>query len=57
MSPRTGRPTENPKTKPIHVRLDNETQEILDKYCKQEDIARAEGIRRGIKKLKSDIKE
>lgn len=53
-----GRPfAKNPKSNPIHVRLDDETQEILDKYCKQEDIARTEGIRRGIKKLRSEIKE
>ena len=57
MSPRTGRPkTENPKSNPIHVRLDNESKEILDKYCSQEKITRTEGIRRGIYKLKSEIK-
>lgn len=58
MSPRTGRPKiENPKSNPIHVRLDNESAEILTKYCEQEQIAKTEGIRRGIQKLKSDIKE
>lgn len=57
MSPRTGRPTDNPKSSPIHVRLDAETDAILKKYCRQESITRAEGIRRGIQKLRSDIKE
>lgn len=58
MSPRTGRPKiENPKSNPIHVRLDLETKEILDSYCKQENIAKTEGIRRGIQKLRSEIKE
>lgn len=57
MSPRTGRPTDNPKSNPIHVRLDAETEEILKKYCNQEGLTRAEGIRKGIKKLRSDIKE
>lgn len=58
MSPRTGRPkSENPKSNPIHVRLDNETKEILEDYCKQEEIAKTEGIRRGIHKLRSDIKK
>lgn len=52
MSPRTGRPPiENPKSNPIHVRLDNETLKILDEYCKKENIARTEGIRRGIHRL------
>ncbi len=58
MSPRTGRPkSENPKSNPIHVRLDDETQEILEKYCNQGNIAKTEGIRRGIHRLKSEIKK
>lgn len=58
MSPRTGRPKiDNPKSNPIHVRLDNESTEILAQYCEQEKIAKTEGIRRGIQKLKSDIKK
>lgn len=50
-----GRPTDNPKSKPIHVRLDADSERILDAYCEQEEIARAEGIRRGIKKLEDDL--
>lgn len=58
MSPRTGRPkSDNPKSNPIHVRLDDETKEILENYCKQEEIAKTEGIRRGIHRLKPDIKK
>lgn len=58
MSPRTGRPKkENPKSNPIHVRLDDKSKEILEAYCEQEKIAKTEGIRRGIEKLKSDIKK
>ncbi len=58
MSPRTGRPKiKNPKSNPIHVRLDDESKQILESYCEQEKIAKTEGIRRGIHKLKSDIKE
>lgn len=51
-----GRPTDNPKSKPRQVRLDAECKEILNKYCKQESISEAEGIRRVIKKLRSDLK-
>lgn len=55
MSPRTGRPkTENPKSNPIHVRLDDETLVILEKYCAKEKITKTEGIRQGIHKLKSE---
>lgn len=58
MSPRTGRPkSDNPKSNPIHVRLDKETKKILDDYCSQESITMTEGIRRGIQVLKSFIKE
>lgn len=57
MSPRTGRPTDNPKGTPIHVRLDKESEEILSAYCKQENVSKMEAARRGIKKLKSDIKK
>ena len=58
MSPRTGRPkSDNPKSNPIHVRLDNDSQSILEQYCEQEKIPKTEGIRRGIQKLRSEIKE
>lgn len=54
---KAGRPTNNPKSKPRQVRLDEECNTILERYCKQEGIAHAEGIRRGIKKLEPDIKK
>lgn len=54
---KAGRPTDNPKTKPIHVRLDAECEMILDKYCKQENLSKAEGIRVGIRKLGNDLEK
>ncbi len=51
MSPRTGRPTENPKTERITVRLDDESKAILEGYCRREQVDKAEAIRRGIKRL------
>lgn len=58
MSPRTGRPKSiNPKSNPIHVRLDDETKEILENYCKRENVTKTEGIRKGIHRLRSDIKK
>ena len=56
VSPRTGRPTDNPKQERITVRLDSQSSKILQEYCEQEKIERAEAIRRGIKKLAEDIK-
>ncbi len=57
MSPRTGRPTDNPKKERITVRLDGCSSNILNEYCRQEECERAEAIRRGIKKLEDDIKK
>lgn len=57
MSPRTGRPTNNPKVERVTVRLDNESSKILKAYCEQEKVEKAEAIRRGIIKLKPDIKK
>ena len=57
MSPRTGRPTDNPKNHKVTVRLDDEAENILERYCKQKNVEKGEAVRRGIKKLRSDIKE
>lgn len=57
MSPQKGRPTLNPKGKPIHVRLDEKSAEILQTYMEQEKTTQAESIRRGIAKLEMDIKK
>ena len=49
MSPRTGRPkSENPKSNPLHVRLDDKTLKILDDYCGRTGKKRTEAIRDGI---------
>ncbi len=57
MSPRTGRPTDNPKSGSVNIRLDAESEKILISYCSQENITKAEGVRRGIKMLESKIKK
>ncbi|RHR91472.1 ribbon-helix-helix protein, CopG family [Coprobacillus sp. AF15-30] len=52
MSPRTGRPKiDNPKSNRITVRMDDNTLNILQNYCKKENVDKAEAIRRGIEKL------
>jgi len=57
MSPRTGRPTNNPKPYKITTRIDEESKKILNDYCEQEEISQMEAVRRGIKKLGLDIKK
>lgn len=46
-----GRPTDSPKTTQFSVRFDDETINILDRYCNQENISRPEGVRRAVRKL------
>ena len=48
-----GRPTDSPKTTQFSVRFDNETINILDEYCNHENISRPEGVRRAVRKLKT----
>lgn len=56
MSPRTGRPTDNPKEERITVRIDSECSEILYDYCKKNNVNKGQAIRIGIKKLKDEKK-
>lgn len=53
MAKKMGRPTESPKTVQIAVRFDTETLEILDNFCKEDKISRAEGVRQAVKRLKN----
>lgn len=51
-----GPKTDNPKTYKVAAKLDQESKDILDSYSKQEEVSLSECIRRGIKRLKSDLK-
>lgn len=57
MSPRTGRPTNNPRPNKISIRISNIDKELLEKYCEQEKVNKTEAISRGINKLEKDIKK
>ncbi len=49
MSPRTGRPkVDKPKTIEVKARIDEETNEKLIKYCKENQLSRTDVVRRGI---------
>ena len=52
-----GRPTDNPKPYQMTVKYDEECKEILERYCEQEKVSRMEAARRGIKRLKGDLKK
>ena len=56
MRAKLGRPNQNPLVNQATIRYDNYCKDILERYCKQENIGRNEAIRRGIKKLEPEIK-
>lgn len=52
-----GPKTDNPKTYKLTVKLDQESTDILKAYNEQESVSSAETVRRGLKRLKPDLKE
>lgn len=56
MSPRTGRPTNNPKSIRIGVRLTEEEKLMLDECEKKLNLTKTEVISLGIKKVYEGIK-
>lgn len=57
MGKKMGRPTDNPKPYKLAVKCDEECKTILEDYCLQENVSKMEAARRGIKKLKDDLKK
>ena len=51
MSPRTGRPTEDPKKERVGFRLSNEEARMLDYCCEVFGLSKTEVIRQGIKEM------
>ena len=56
-SKKMGRPTNNPRPYKLNVRINDESRQIIEAYCLQENINRTEAAERGIKKLKDDLKK
>lgn len=57
MSPRTGRPTDEPKDKVLPVRLSESDIEMLEYCCLKTGMKKAEVIRLGIKKVYEETKK
>ena len=51
MSPRTGRPTDNPKKYETRIRMSDEDIKILEYCCKATGKTKADIIREGIRKV------
>lgn len=57
MSPRTGRPTDDPKTHQQRIRMSDKDVEMLEYCCLATGKTKADIIRLGIKKVYEDIKK
>lgn len=57
MSPRTGRPTTNPKTEEIKIRATKEDKEILKECCEKLNQTQYEVVMNGVKKVHAEMKK
>lgn len=57
MSPRTGRPTDNPKKHETRIRMSDEDVEILEYCCRETGKSKADIIREGIREVYAKIKK
>lgn len=57
MSPRTGRPTDNPKKHETRIRMSEEDVNILEYCCKVTGKSKSDVIRDGIREVYAKIKK
>lgn len=57
MSPRTGRPTSNPKTEEIKIRATKQDKELLKECCEVLSQTQYDVVMNGIKKVHAEIKK
>ena len=57
MSPRTGRPTDEPKNLNTRVRLSDDDVSMLEYCCKETGKKKSEIIRLGIRKVYEELKK
>lgn len=57
MSPRTGRPTDNPKKHETRIRMSDKDIEMLEYCCNATGKTKADIIREGIRKVYNELKK
>lgn len=57
MSPRTGRPTKDPKKHETRIRMSDEDVKLLETCCKKTGLSKADVIRQGIREVYEQVKE
>lgn len=55
MSPRTGRPTEDPKKSRFELRISDKENEMLEYCMKKTGMSRADVVRRGIELVYNEV--
>ncbi|MFA9396581.1 MAG: hypothetical protein ACERJ1_18005 [Halodesulfovibrio sp.] len=55
MKKKMGRPTDNPKTHRVTIRIDDECKGILDSYGEKYKVTIVDSVRAAIKKLQTDL--
>ena len=55
MSPRTGRPTANKKTKRLEIRLTPNEAQDLEECAERLQISKTEVLNKGVKLVKADL--
>ena len=56
MSPRTGRPTYDPKIHETRIRMSDEDVKLLELCCEKTGMTKAEVIRQGIREVYEKVK-
>ena len=56
MSPRTGRPTTDPKTHETRIRMSDEDVRLLNICCEKTGMSKADVIRQGIREVYEKVK-
>lgn len=57
MSPRTGRPTSNKKSKRLEIRMTPEEEALLQECAERLELSRTDVINRGVKLVKAELEK
>ena len=57
LSPRTGRPTDNPKNTRLEIRLADDEKDMLEECCKKTKLSKSDVLRLGLRKVYEEIKK
>jgi len=57
MSPKTGRPTQDPKKHETRIRMSDHDARILEECCKATGLSKSDVMRKGIRMVYESIKK